>query len=533
MRRDFVYSLVTLVAVCVFSTAGICQAKSTAPAGGEARAERAFKQAVAEGPLAVRAFLVDFPKGADLHIHLSGSVYAEDMIRAAGEDGICVDPVGLKFQKPPADSKNCEAPLVPAKELSGKMTAENQVLYDKLIDSFSMRSYVPTTGWSGHDQFFATFDKFSGLDKRHVGEWVDELTKISAMQNQQYDELMHTPSFGHAAKLGYEVGWPGGSEAPNFAEIRQKLLDKGLRDEVAADRAEIKAINERRSEIGKCGTAEAKPECSVEVRYIFQVLRGNPPEQVFAQTLLGFEVVEQAIEAKSDDWVGINFVMPEDGYISMRDYSLQMKMVEYLHSVYPKVHISLHAGELAPGLVPPEGLKFHIHEAVEIAHAERIGHGVDVMYETNANALLKEMAEKHVMVEINLSSNDGILNVKGQMHPLKTYMKAHVPVALSTDDEGVSRIDITNEYVRAATEQGLSYQELKQSARTGMEHNFLPGESLWVEPDQFTKVNKACAHDVMGGAKPSADCKAFLGANEKAAAEWELERRLKDFEARF
>jgi adenosine deaminase len=523
MRRDLRISFLPLTALCLFATAALSQ-----PQAAEARAERAFKQAVAEGPLAVRALLADFPKGADLHIHLSGSVYAEEFIRAAGEDGICVDPVGLRFAKPP-----CDAPLVPAKDLSGNMTAANQVLYDKLIDSFSMRSYVPSSEWSGHDQFFATFEKFEGLNKRHVGEWVDDLTKISAMQNQQYDELMHTPNFGPAAKLGYEVGWPTETGTPNFAEIRQKLIEKGLRDGIAENRAEVRGANARWRELGKCGTPEAKPECSVEVRYIYQILRGFPPEQVFAQTLLGFETVEQAIEEKSDDWVGLNFVMPEDGYISMRDYSLQMKMIEYLHSVYPKVHISLHAGELAPGLVPPEGLRFHIREAVEVAHAERIGHGVDAMYEQDAPALLKEMAAKHVMVEINLSSNDGILNVKGNLHPLHSYLKAHVPVAFSTDDEGVSRIDITNEYARAASEQGLTYAELKQSARTGMEHNFLPGASLWAQPDQFTKPNAACAGVEPGAAKPPAGCKAFLDANEKAAAQWELERRFRVFEAKF
>ena len=67
------------------------------------------------------------------------------------------------------------------------------------------------------------------------------------------------------------------------------------------------------------------------------------PEQVFAQTLLGFETVQQAIEQGSDDWVGINFVQPEDYMVAMRDYTLHMKMVEYLHGLYPKVHITLHA----------------------------------------------------------------------------------------------------------------------------------------------------------------------------------------------
>jgi adenosine deaminase len=217
----------------------------------------------------------------------------------------------------------------------------------------------------------------------------------------------------------------------------------------------------------------------------------------------------------------------------MRDYELQMKMVEYLHSDYPQVHISLHAGELAEGLVPPEGLRFHIREAVELGHAERIGHGVDVMYEDHAGQLLKEMADRHVMVEINLSSNEGILGVEGDAHPFPIYMAAHVPVALSTDDEGVSRIELTHEYTRAALDYHLTYPDMKQLARTGMEHNFLPGESLWAKPDKFDEANAACKGEELGGAKPSDGCKRFVDGSEKAAAQWELERRFREFESRY
>src|SRR5439155_12041144 len=148
-------------------------------------------------------------------------------------------------------------------------------------------------------------------------------------------------------------------------------------------------------------------------------------------------------------------------------------------SVYPKVHISLHAGEIAPGLVTPDGLRFHIREAVELGHAERIGHGVDVMYETDAAGLLKEMAARHIMTEINLTSNDVILGVTKEWHPLPSLRAAHVPVALSTDDEGVSRIDITHEYTRAALDFSLSYLDLKAMVRTSLDHSFLPGASLW------------------------------------------------------
>ncbi|HEX4322056.1 MAG TPA: adenosine deaminase [Acidobacteriaceae bacterium] len=497
---------------------------SESESGATARAARAFDAAKKQGPLALRDFLVDMPKGADLHVHLSGAVYAESFLRAAGEDGLCVDTKLLSFAKAP--SGGC--PHVPdqvsvADMLAHMQVPANQDLYDKLIDAFSMRAYVPYAGWSGHDQFFSTFGHFGGTDKRHTGEWVDEVATRAAAQNEQYMELMETPPFGHAATIAAQLGWE-----ENLAEFRQKLLDHGLDQEVDAAKEHIHAALELRSKLEKCGGTDAMPACQVKVRFIYQVLRGFPKEQVFAQTLLGFETISQMPE-----FVGINFVQPEDGYLSMADYTLQMHMLEYLHSVYPAVHISLHAGELAPGMVPPQGLRFHIRQAVEIGHAERIGHGVDVMYEDNAPALLKELAAKHVMVEINLTSNDGILGIKGPDHPLPFYRKAGVPVALSTDDEGVSRIDLTHEYVRAAQDFNLSYSDLKQMARTGMEHNFLPGKSLWAEEDRFTAPAAACRGMVLGSEKPAAACKAFLDANEKAAAQWEQERRFREFEAKW
>ena len=155
------------------------------------------------------------------------------------------------------------------------------------------------------------------------------------------------------------------------------------------------------------------------------------------------------------------------------------------------------------------------------------------MQEDDPKGLLKEMAKKHVMIEINLSSNEAILGVKGANHPFPVYFAANVPVALSTDDEGVSRIDLTNEYVRAALDYKLTYRNLKRLARTGMEHSFLPGASLWAWPDDFEAPAKPCEGDTMGGDTPSAACQAFLNGSEKAAAQWELERRFRAFEAKF
>jgi adenosine deaminase len=467
-------------------------------------------------PLQLRQFLKKMPKGADLHYHLSGGVYAESFIRAAVEDGLCVDTKKLAFAKCGTDGT--DKAIVPAGDVY-----KNQSLYDQLINSFSMRSFVPYAGVSGHDHFFDTFAKFGGTAPSHKAEWVDEAAARAAAQNEQYMELMETPDFSIAAKAAGEVGWKD-----DFAALRDGLLAHGLKENVAEATAYLDGIEKNRREIEHCSGANPADACSVDVRFIYQILRGLPKEIVFAQTLLGFE----AAIADPERVVGLNFVMPEDGYISMRDYALQMNMVKFLHGVYPQVRITLHAGELAYGMVTPDGLCCHIRLAVE-AGAERIGHGVDVMYEDRPHELLKEMAAKHVMVEINLSSNDSILGVSGMHHPLPMYRTFGVPVALSTDDEGVSRIDLTNEYVRAVETYGLKYGELKKMVRTGLEHAFLPGRSLWDKPDNFARAAADCAKDAPGSEKPSKSCGDFLRANEKARQQWELERRFRVFEAAF
>ena len=521
---------------------------------GEARATRAFDAAKALGAPELYAFLKPMPKGGDLHMHLSGAVYAETFIAEAVKQGLCVAAVeagtpalpegqrAVRFVQPQAD-KSCATGEVPASE-----ALKRQPLYDDLIDSFSMRAFVPTEGVDGHDQFFSTFDRYGGL-KNFAGEWLDEVATRAATQNEQYLEIMNTPAFSHAAALGYKLGWPQAAGNLHYKEalagLRDRLLAAGLGEEITTDRDEFANAESERGKRELCQDAfETTPNtfldiastdanhrgCDVHIRFLYQILRGFPPQQVFAQTLLGFEVAQAELDSGHPLVVGINFVMPEDGRASMGDYHLQMLMLDYLHSVYPKVHISLHAGELAFGMVPPEGLSFHIREAVELGHAERIGHGMDVLYETGPKALLREMAAGHVMVEVNLTSNDVILGKTRTDHPLAAYRAAGVPLALSTDDEGVSRIDLTHEYVKAAEEQNLGYVDLKRSARTALEHSFVGGESLWAAPDVFTARTAACVAPITASAKPAAACNLLLQRSPRAAMEWELERRFAIFE---
>ena len=530
--------------------AGGSHAQTAPVSPTEAKAMRAFA-AAAGNPLALRALLVKMPKGGDLHMHLSGAVYAETFLEDARADLMCVDPVTKSLATNAGTTRSFPPQAVCGE---GKIQAEqafsDQALYDALVDSFSMRAFVPSAGVSGHDQFFATFPRFDPTNTagaRHGGEWLDEIATRAAAQNEQYLEIMHTPDLGRAIAATSALQWPTeprtvgafhqdvtGTSDAELAEARTTLLGSAaFRKALDEDEAEFSAILADRRRREQCGTVGEQPGCSVRVRFLFQVLRAMPPSVAFAQTLLGFEIAQRAAKSARTEAavVGINFVQPEDNRVAMAEYTRQMRMIGYLHGLYPKVHIALHAGELAEGLVPPEGLRFHIRQAIDVAHAERIGHGVDVMEEDNAEGLLEEMAGKHVMVEINLTSNDVILGVAERYHPLPIYRAAKVPIALSTDDEGVSRIDLTHEYVQAADEFRLSYLDLKRMARTSLEHSFLPGESLWRTTDVFTQTVAVCGTRNNAEAGESKACDTFLEANPRAAEEWALERRFRSFES--
>ncbi|HET8887730.1 MAG TPA: adenosine deaminase, partial [Candidatus Angelobacter sp.] len=359
--------------VAAFAPSAWPQKKPAPAASAEQKTARYF-ESVRNQPLLLHAFLQQMPKGGDLHNHLSGAVYAESFIQYAAQDGLCVDRNALALAQPPCDAT--------AEKPPASVALQDSTLYGHLLDALSMRQFVAGAE-SGHDHFFATFGKFGAATNGRTADMLAEARSRAAAGHLQYMELMFNPDGGAAGRLGASLGWND-----DLSKLREQLLSGGLPKIVADASKFLDDTEKREQDLLHCSQSQPDPGCKVEARYLYQVGRGLPKEVVFGQILAGFEMA-----SKDPRVVGLNLVMPEDAYLPIHDFNLHMRMLDFLKSIYPKVHITLHAGELTQNLVPPEEL-FHVRASIETGHAERIGHGVDVMQESDPIELLKTMAAR-------------------------------------------------------------------------------------------------------------------------------------------
>jgi len=487
--------------------------QSLAYAGSQQEAQAdAWLEKNKHNHVALRQFAQNIPKGADLHSHLSGATYAEDYLRWGAELGYCINFKEQKFLLPPCTP---DADVQMLSTISEKD-------YNALVKQMSTKDYVWGT-ISGHDQFFMTFDVFNAFagNLSLLPKMLAKVINRAAEQNVINVELMITLQHRGAKQLAAQLAQTG---ITDFTERAKWLKQNGMDKLVQAALTDLNSIEHIYEKIQQCDSAQRAPGCSVQHHWLQQVIRGGSESEVFTQILLAFELFNA-----DERLVGLNLVGPEDGVRALQDYRLHMEMLRYFSEIQPSVNIALHAGELTIGVVPPEHLKSHITDAVNIAGAKRIGHGVSIGYERSAASTLAIMRERGVLVEICLTSNALILGVQGNAHPLRTYLEQGIPVALATDDEGVSRIDISNEYLKAMVEHNVSYTQLKKMSRDSLTYSFLPGASIWADPSAASIVS-ACEADHRAEQLTSTSCKQLLANSPKANRQWLLETKFSAFE---
>jgi adenosine deaminase len=414
---------------------------------------------------ALTMFFSQMPKGGDLHHHYSGALYAEQYVDFLDKQGMCVNKVTYRIE---TDKKIIEAErALPSAQRnclsSGELYADDQT-YREVLQRWSSKDF------NNHGaiqpppdrQFFQTFGFFGPVSNANFADGLQTLKQRAIAENVSYIETMFKLAPYKGDKEFDSAAWAAAADDAAFDALMRK--QQAALEQDAAFNGSIREYVTR-IESAAAGIDDA----NFTMRYQAYVLRLLGPSQVFSSMVAGFKAVSQ-----SELIVGVNIVGQESQMVSMRDYALHMKMFRYLKRQYPAVKVALHAGELALGDVPPEGLKFHIDQAVNIAMADRIGHGIDLAYEKNVVSLLKKMKAAKVPVEINLTSNGFISGVSGENHPVTLYRKFGVPFVISTDDAGVTRHDLSHEYMLYASRYRPDYAEVKRLSYASIEYAFLP-----------------------------------------------------------
>ncbi len=438
-------------------------AKAPSAKANEAATARHYAALVAGEPqlAALTLFFSQMPKGGDLHHHYSGSIYAEQYVDWVDKQGFCVHKSSYRIETnketvarerdKPAAERSCLS--------SGEILADDYT-YRELLQRWSSKDFDNHGAIQPPPdrQFFQTFGFFGAVSNNNFNEGLLELKKRAIQENVGYIETMFklapmTANADFDAKIRAGGDVAGTLRSWSAALEQDAGFNKGVADFVTKiDQAHANVDDER-----------------FTMRYQAYVVRLFAPSQVFSSMLAAFKAAGQ-----SPLIVGVNIVGQESAAPSMRDYTLHMEMFKFLKQQYPNVKIALHAGELALGDVPPDGLRFHIDQALNVAGADRIGHGIDLAHESNAVAIMKTMRERDVPVEINLTSNAFISGVKGANHPLTLYRQYGVPYVISTDDAGVTRHTLAQEYLLFASRYQPTYAEIKKVSYNSLRYAFLP-----------------------------------------------------------
>lgn len=129
------------------------------------------------------------------------------------------------------------------------------------------------------------------------------------------------------------------------------------------------------------------------------------------------------------------------------------------------MHLTIHAGETQP--------VENIWQAVYELNTDRIGHGLTLV---NNKKLLKRFRDRNIVIELCPSSNFQICdyNSADKEYPLRKYMQEGLKVTLNTDNPGISRTTISEEYFFMSEYASLRKLEILQLLRNSFQGVFLP-----------------------------------------------------------
>jgi adenosine deaminase len=410
-----------------------------------------YFQRIRENSEELLEFFKKMPKGADIHHHALGALRPVDILKKATEMGLWIDVQnGQLYTEANHDS-------VPVAQI-----LSNDQLTQSCLNKWSILGYDCKDDAGKY--FFDVFFKISPVFNGNETYWLNKILDEAATESLLYIEtLIECPDI---SKKIYEI-------AENFeSDIDENATEADFKDLFSY--LTVNGLEDLKNEtINLCDSwIESVSDHQTLLRFQLYTVRNLSPKSVLAQLILSFSAA-----ANSDNIVGVNLVAPEYDEFSLRYYSLHMRVCRWLSTIFPNVNLALHAGELTDKLVESEHLKFHIYEAISIAGAKRIGHGVDLMTESGRNFIFDMMSEKPVPIEILPDSNEFILAVSGEEHPFESYHRSKVPIVVASDDPGVLNSSLAAQYKKLAIDfPYLSYSDFKEFVFNSIRYSFLAPE---------------------------------------------------------
>jgi adenosine deaminase len=472
-------SLLTIAILAGSAVTAFAEGSSTNGTAKEKTVAEYFEIAK-ENQQTLIAFLQQMPKGADLHIHLGAVVEIEKILKYAAQNNYDYNVISKSFVD--SSDGNIGENYIKNSVLKEMYNPDSTIVSSKqreqimsiIFDNLSMRNYE-IMDENGHDLFFQYFNRVPDISPE---EYYKEIFSRAVKQNISYLELM--------ANI---------NTADDYKQI------------TALKNAILKENN--------------LPESALTFNFIATVNRNQSVERFKTK-------LTQAI-ARFDNpdlhTVGITVLSAEDDIISRQNFDDQMKAIDDAVNArsdgQKPINFHLHGGELTLDYAEYSTLSDRISETIFTGHAKNVGHGVSVAWNDDVYRLLKYMRDNKIGVTICPTSNEAILNVDPKDSQFGLYWQADVPIAIATDDEGLSRTNLTNEFAKIISAFDLSYNEVKWLAFSSIDMSFAEGKSIFAADDTDFSLSVAEYNDLV---------KICNTLTVKEQLELNLYRRFYDFE---
>jgi len=199
------------------------------------------------------------------------------------------------------------------------------------------------------------------------------------------------------------------------------------------------------------GKAQAERDFNIKIGIIICGIRHTPAEKTL-------QIAELAVAYKNRGIVGFDLAGAE------KDFPAKEHKEAFYLIRNNNINTTVHAGE-AYGTES-------IHQAIHYIGANRIGHGTRLRENGD---LLNYVNDHRIPLEMCLTSNIQTKAVENYSnHPLKFYFDLGIRVTLNTDNRLISKVNLTDEYMKAIKYFNFTPSELKYLIINGFKSSFLP-----------------------------------------------------------